>query len=792
MVAGLRALDRKLWRDLVDLKGQATAIVLVLLCGVATWVMFIATLDSLKATRADYYSNYRFADVFASLKRAPESLRPRIEALPGVAVVETRVVAPANLDVPDFQEPVTALFVSIPDHGNQRLNALLIREGRYIRPYSDEEIIVSAPFAEAHGLGPGDRLYAVINGRRSAFTIVGIGLSPEYVYQIRPGGLFPDYERYGVMWMGRDALARAFNMDGAFNDVVLRLVPRASEREVIERLDGLLERYGGLGAIGRRDQASHRFLDEELAQLGNLSRIFPVIFLGVAVFLLNVVLSRLVTLQREQIATLKAFGYANGEIMWHYLKLVFVIVLAGVIGGIAVGTWLGRWMAGIYREFFHFPYLAFEVNAQTMAEAALASLGAAALGTFLAVYRAARIDPAQAMQPEAPARYRQSLVERLGLGRVLTQPDRMILRHVGRHPLKTSLSIAGIAVAAAITMTSTFQRDTVQQMVDLQFNMLQREDVGVVFAEPTSYRARFELAALDGVRRVEVHRSVPVELRAGHRTWRTSISGMEPGGDLQRVLDIDHTPIDLPREGVLLTDYLGELLGVGVGERLSVQVLEGARPQREVVVAGLVQEYLGLSAYMDREALNRLLREGPAISGAFLAVDDPAHLPRLYRQLKDSPRVAGVVLRKEEMAKFDELMEESMLFYTFVASIFSVVIAFGVVYNSARIALAERSRELASLRVLGFTRAEISYILLGELGLLTLVALPFGFFAGWFLSWLIARNLQSELYRFPLVLEPGSYAFAALVVLAAAAMSGLLVRRRLDRLDLVGVLKARE
>lgn len=788
----MRALDRKMLRDLWNLRGQAIAIALVILCGVATYVMFIAIHDSLRATREDYYAAYRFADVFASLKRAPEGLRERIADIPGVAAVETRVVAGATFDIAGFDDPVSGTIVSLPDHGVPAFNALFLRAGRYVQPFAGDEIVVGEPFALAHRFEPGDRLHAVINGRRTALTIVGIALSPEYIHQIRPGGIFPDYKRYGVMWMGRDALARAYDMDGAFNDVVLGLAPGGSEREVIARLDELLARYGGLGAIGREDQLSHRFLDEEFNQLEMLSRIFPVIFLGVAVFLLNVVVNRMIGLQRGQIATLKAFGYDNAAIAVHYLKLVFLIVLAGVAGGIALGAWFGHVMAGIYREFFRFPYLEFDLSLKVAAEATLASLAAATLGTLFAVRRAAGLQPAEAMQPEPPPRYRQTLIERLGVGRLMSQPNRMILRHLARHPFKSAITVIGIAAAGGITMTGSFQRTTVNYMLDVQYGMAQREDISVMFNEPTPYRARFEIAALDGVRRVEVQRTVPVQLHVGNRSYRTAIRGLEAGGDIQRVLDAGLVPVVPPQEGMLLTDYLGEMLGVGAGDRVLVEVLEGARPKREVVVAGLVKEYLGVSAYMERGALNRFMREGPAISGAYLAVEEPAMLPRLYRALKDSPRVAGVTQRKEEMRNFTQMMDESMLFYTFIASIFSVIIAFGVVYNSARIALTERSRELASLRVLGFTRGEISYILLGELAVLTVIALPLGAAAGWGLCWLIMHNVQNDLYRMPLMLGRDSYAFAATVVLVASIATGFLVRRRLDRLDLIGVLKTRD
>ncbi len=477
--------------------------------------------------------------------------------------------------------------------------------------------------------------------------------------------------------------------------------------------------------------------------------------------------------------------------MWHYLKLVLVIVFAGVAGGVLAGLWLAQQLAAIYRMFFSFPFLIFELEPSVVAEATLASVGAAALGTVFAVRRAAILRPAEAMRPEPPARYRRTWIERLGAARLLAQPSRMILRHIGRHPFKSTLTVVGIALACGITMTGRFQKDTVSYMLDVQYGMSQREDLSVTFTEPTSWGVRYELESLPGVRRAEVYRGVPVRLRYEHRSYRTMLEGLEPGGDIQRLLDADLDVIELPGAGVVLTDFLGKILGARPGDTLTVEVLEGARPVRELPVAGLAKQYLGVSGYMRLDALNRFMDEGHALSGAYLTVD-AAREAKLYRELKDAPRVAGVVVREQEIRNFNETMNETLLFYTFVASVFSVIIAFGVVYNSARIALSERGRELASLRVLGFTRGEISYILLGELALLTLVALPLGMLAGRFLCWLIARNLQNDLYRVPLVLEPSTYAFAITVVLISAIVSGLVVRRRLDRLDLIGVLKTRE
>ena len=787
----MRALHRKLWRELWKMRGQALAIGIVIAGGVATLIMSLATLESLRFSRDLFYRDYRFADVFATLKRAPEGLLTAIEDLAGVQTAETRVEAPAILSLPDFPDPVTARILSLPDGENSELNRLFLRLGRLPEAGAAQEAVIGEPFALAHGLFPGDRLEAVVSGRRQMLTVVGIGLSPEHIYQIQPGSLYPDPERYGVLWMNRSALAGAHDMEGAFNSVVLTLAPGVPEGEVIDELDALLAPYGGTGAVGRQDQLSHSYLEAELGQLGTMARVFPTIFLGVAAFLLNVVTARLIATEREQIAVLKAFGYGNPDIGLHYVQLVLLIASFGLGLGIAGGYVLGDALGHLYADFFHFPFLEFRLSAGVVLTGALVTAGAAILGTLSAVRRAVRLPPAEAMRPEPPGVYRPTVVERLGLQRWFSQPTRMILRNLERRPLKALLSIVGIAFACGILMVGNFQQDAVGHMIEVQFGLSQRQDAAVSFVEPVGRRILHELEALEGVRLVEPQRAVPVVLRHGHKTFRTAVQGVMVGGDLRRVLDAHLAVIDPPEEGVILTDFLGELLAVRPGDRLTVETLEGRRRTLELPVVGLVSEYVGVSAYMEIDALNRFLGDGDVVGGAFMAIDATAREAVMAR-LMESPQVAGVTFREAAIETFEEIMAETVLIFTFITTLLAGSIAFGIVYNSARIALSERSRELASLRVLGFTRGEIGDILLGELAVLTAAGIPLGFLVGRALSWYLTVGLRSDLYRVPLVLEPSTYAVAAVVVTISAILSGLLVRRRLQNLDLVAVLKTRE
>ncbi len=787
----MKALDKKMWRDLWLMKGQVLAIVLVIVSGVATFVMFISTMHSLTRTRDAFYRDFAFGDVFGVLKRAPESLKERIREIPGVNLVETRVAADVKLDVPGFNEPVTARLVSVPDNRPPLLNRLYLRNGRMPDSSKDNEVVVSEAFAEAHRFRPGSSFGAVINGRWRTLVVSGVALSPEFVLQVRPGGISPDFSRYGILWMGRKALGTAYDMDGAFNDVVLTLAPGANEGDVIQRLDAILDRYGGLGSVGREDQMSHRFLSEEFRQLARFAEIFPGIFIGVAAFLLNVVISRTVSTQREQIAALKAVGYSNSKVGIHYVKLVLVISLVGVAAGMAAGIRLSIGMGRIYMEFYRFPYMMLDLRLSVFLWAALITIGSALFGTLRAVRQAALLPPAQAMRPEPPTRYQRTVLEKIGLGPILSQPSRIILRNIERKPVKALMSVVGIAIACAIMIMSGFFRDSVDFMVGIQFRMAQQEDMTVTYTEPAARRTVFELKGLNGVEQVEPFRAVPARFRFGHRTYRTVIQGFDPGTRLHHLLDMQLKPITLPPEGIVLTDYLAKMLGIRAGDLLTVEVLEGSRPVRQVPVAALVKQYIGVMGFMDRSALNRLMQEGDLVSGAYLTVDGKEQ-SNIYRTLVAMPRVAGAVVRLDEIRNFYETQAESMLVFTFVATLLAGTIAFGVVYNSARISLSERSHELASLRVLGYTRGEISYILLGELGLLTLLSIPFGFLCGKMLCRYIAFTVASDLFRIPLVVEHRTYAVGAVVVIVSASVSSLIVRHRLDHLDLVGVLKTKE
>lgn len=784
-------LNRKLLRDLWRIRAQAFAIALVVGSGVAMYIMSMGTLYSLEETRDAYYERYRFAQVFTPLKRAPNRLIKDIAEISGVRTVDARVAKSVILDIPGLAEPASGRILSLPDSRESKLNVLHLRQGRLLEGAGVDDVLVNEAFAMAHGFQPGDGFAAIINGHKRQLTITGIVLSPEYVYALGPGALMPDDKRFAVIWMGEKALKAAFDLEGSFTEATMTLERDARREDILLTLDKLTEPYGGIRSYARKDQISNWFVNNEISQLRSMGNVAPPLFLAIAAFLLHMVITRMIETERGQIGLLKAFGYSDFAIAWLYIKLTLAIVAVGLLMGVASGTWLGRELTELYTEYFRFPFLFYIVDGSLYATAVLFSMAAGLLGAVGAVWKAARLMPAVAMTAPPPTSYRTAWVERLLRLKRLSEPNRMILRHALRWPVRSSMSVLGTALAISILISSIFFLDSLRHLVDVHFFQTQRQDVMQRFTSNLDASSMTEIAGLPGVLAVEPFRSVPVRLLASHRKRYVNLIGLVRGGTLYRTLDEDLKPVELPEQGLALSTKMADNLAVGLGDTVTLEVKEGRRPVFEVTVTAIVEEYIASPVYMNYRALHRLLGEDPVVNGATLRIDKDFD-EVLYHELKAIPSIASVSIQTVLVESFRHTIEENMgLMITFNIA-FAVIIAFGVVYNSARISLSERARELASLRVMGFTRGETAYILLGELALLILTAIPVGCLFGIGLATLWAASMDSDLFRLPIVFERDTLAWSIVITLGAATISGMIVRRKLDTMDLIEALKTRE
>lgn len=799
----MAALNRKLARDLAHQRWQALSIALVVASGVAAYVCIRGAYDSLQGARDHYYARTRFADVWVTLARAPARVADELERIEGVAVVYPRIARAALMPLPDSPEPVAARVVSLPEHGAPPLCDLHLTEGRLPDPGRADEAALLDVFAQHRGIRLGDRVPLVLDGARRDVRVVALASSAEYVVASQEG-IVPGEDRFAVVWMREPVLAAAFDLEQSFDEVLLGLdlehsdrdvaafgVEGVHERAILHAVDAVLEPYGGRGAIPRRRQLSHYALAGELEQLSGMATTVPALFLFVAAFLLNVSLSRMIELQRPEIAVLKSLGYTAWEIGSHYLA--FALLIAGVGGalGIAGGVWMGNGIIDLYLEFFRLPGEAFELTLRLVVVGLAVSFGSAVAGGIVAVRRITALAPADAMRPPTPASYRRSAISSGPWMRLLEMAGTIVLREAERSPVRVLLSAVGIAFAVGIMVVGRFQGDVITPLIEEVFEHGMREDLSVELIRPAPRQALGELAHLPGVLRVEGMRRVIA--RVSREGRHRDVPMLAAGDDtIMRLVVEEHgTVVETPEEGVVLTRKLAEVLGVAVGGEVDLEIQDGQRPRARLRVVGLADEMFGLWAHVSATTMSRILHEEPSFDVALLRIDD-ARLPELRAALSRYPGVAQIVRRRSIIESFHRQTGRSIEVMTAFMTFFAAVIAIGVVYNNMRVTLSMRARDLATMRVLGFSRREVGSVLFGEMILHLLVGVPVGLALGRWFAELMMGTIDPERYRWPLVIAPSTYAYAALTVIVSSLLCWLFVRRRLDQLDLVAVLKTRE
>ena len=784
-------LHLKLMRDLWRIRAQALAIMVVLAIGVALHIMMSGFVTSLTQTRDAYYERHQLADIFAPVIRAPNYVSDQLAKIDGIRTVETRISTFASINVTNLDFSVSAQVLSLPLDGRRHLNEVRLTSGRFPTTDRPSEILLLNSFANAHRISPGDSIEVTLNAVRRHFDVVGTAQSPEFIYFSAPGEFIPDDARFGVIWMSRPALAGAMDLAGAFNEALVAILRGANERAILDQIDQALEPFGSTGAYGLDDFSSDRFLSEEISGLEVTAKTVPPVFMLVSAFLLYVVVSRMIKSEREEIGLIKAFGYSNSEVANHYLQLALFVAVGGAALGCMLGVVLGRMMVPVYTTYYKLPFLLFRLEFTSFASGIFLSLGVACLGGFVALRGVVGLTPAEAMRPPTPPDFSRSLSFQHGLLQRLDQPTRMVVRRLLRQPFRTIGAVSGIAAGMALSLSMLIIYEGFDQAIDQTFNVVDRSDATVSFVSNAPKKTIYELERMPGISVAEPVRFVPVVFRNGVRSYKGSITGLAPEPELNRALDAALRPIVLPSEGIILSIPLAKILGVGIGDYLTLEIREGRKPVVTIRVAGLADSLIGSPAFMDLEALGRHAGDAERLSGAFISIIDGRE-SKVYSDLRDTPAVAGISLRSEAEKAFKKVMDEGAGSARFVLGLMAFAITFGIVYNVARVTKDESARDLASLRVMGFSHNEASFVLLGELAVVTFVALPIGIALGSQLSHQIAEGFSTDLYQVPVVYAPKAIGSSIIVVVVATVISGWLVQRGLRRTDITLALKTRE
>jgi putative ABC transport system permease protein len=786
----IRVLDRKLLRDLWRLKWQVAAIALLIACGVSVAVMAFSTQRSLVNAQSSYYAQTHFGNLFAKATRAPLSVAADLARIDGVVAVDPRATKSGLMEIPGLLRPATALLISLPDDDRRALNRIVIVAGRLPDPHRSDEAVALKTFLDAAHVSLGERLSVVIDEHRLTFTIVGAALSPEYVY-VPSSSPMPDDAHQGVLWAPRDAVERPSGLGGAFSEVSLALAPNASESGAIAAIDRILAPHGGAPAYGREDQVSNKFQDDRIQRLGIMAVVLPPVFLIVAAALVNLVLGRLVQTEREQIGLLKAFGYGDLEAASIYLKMSGLVGVIGVVVGGASGGWLGQGIIGMLAPYMRFPHLSAQFPWAAFGVAAIVSIAAALAGSLLAVLRVVRMSPAVAMQTPAPTSFRKGIVERFGVWRIFDQPTRMIVRNLERFPARAALTVAGLSVSLALLVGSQFLFASVDEVVDQAYYRAHRWTDEIGFGDTRDVHVVTELAHLPAVLSAEPVRTEQGRMRANARQERIAVVGLDDGANLDQPLDMQGRPIAFEGHGVVLSIALAHRLAVRAGDFVELEIMDERRPRMLLPVTAIADDYAGLTAYMARNALNRAMGDGDEASGADLMVA-PETRGDFYRSLARIPQVVGAASRDDTVASFRSAVTDTMTIEMTFFLGFAGAIAFGVAYNISRIALADRSRDLATLCVLGFGPGECAYILCGELIFLALLAMPVGVMLGLGLVKELVTAFTRQDFYLPFLITARGLAIAVTTYLGAVILATALVSQRIWRLDLVTVLKTRE
>lgn len=785
----MKALSKKLLRDIQTLRLQIIAMSLLISCGVGVLLASWSSYDSLRKAQQSYYQKYNFADIFVELSRAPQHLVARAQQIPGVRIAEGRIAEDALIDLPNQDEPALGRVLSYS--GTSRLNKIYLRQGRFPEKAATLEVLVHESFAKAHDLLPGDSFDIVVKGQKRKVHVSGIGISPDYVYALSPIAMFPDDQHYGIFWMAEEDLAQISNMQGSFNSLTLQLTNSHSDQSVKSQLDTLLEQFGSLGAYDRSQQISHLFVEDEIRQQRSMSFIIPTIFIAVAIFILHTVINRLIDLQRSQIAALKSLGYSSKELAFYYWKLISLILLFGLGPGVIFAIGIGRWYAVIYEQYFRFPQISFAISAQAFGIGVAAIFLPGWLATLQVLYRIFHLQPAEAMRPPAPANYKKKAFESWGFFRQSGFIAKIIIRNIVSRPWRSVLSVLGLAAATSIVVNGGFWTDIIDFIIQRQFFESSREDLEVRFVHPRRIDVLSEISRIEGVYLIEGARTVPVRLHFRQIEKNTAITASESISTLRRILDKNGRTL-IPREGqVLLSQYYSKKYDLKVGDELIFEVSDKTRPPFTAPIGGFVEDVVGSGIYATKEDLTRWLQEVPSINTVYLKTD-PSQNSRIYIRLKQFPEVLSVGIKDSVLKSFSATLSGMIFTFTLILIAFATLISASVLFNMMRINLSERSWELASLRIIGFSVSPVFQILFLEIGLQVITALAPGLVFGYGLSYLSTKWIHTDAFVFPLVVNNKTYALATVVIISCYLIAGIFLYTKIRALNLTAALKARE
>ncbi len=783
---------RKMLRDLRENKTAYIACTIVIAIGLMVFTSMSIVIDNLNNAKNEFYDTYHFADVFIKVKSIPHTQVKQLKNIEGVDRVQGRLVRDVRVLKENSDKNIYLRLVSVDLKEEEPLNGVHQLAG-FPLTSGEKNIWIGSKFFEANSLTMGHELFVLVDGKKMKLTVVGTGQSPEFVYAMQNvQNLFPDPEAFDIAYMPYEDMEVLFANSGMVNDIVLTLQPGYTLKDIENKLEDRLKKYGLASMVEQKDQLSNVMLTEEFKQLESTVRSVPILFLLIAALILYIMLKRLVEQQRGQIGTLKAFGYGQKEILIHYLSYGGLIGFAGGVMGGIFGSLLSESYTQIYQTFFNLPTLKNTFSPKYFFMGILLSMVCSLIAGFQGSKGVMKLQPADAMRPSTPMFGKKVWIERSTLiWETLTVQGKMAIRNISRNKGRSFFTFIGIMVTFAMIATMWSFQDLIDLMVTDQFTKVQTHDVKITFTRPLPMeQVMRELESKKGVKRVEAMLEVPVTFKNTYRKKDVMVVGLPQDSILYNILDEKENRIVLPKEGAVLAQSIADSLGVSVGDTLHMESPWAKEDILYVNVVAVIPQYLGSNVYMEQNALSQLLRQ-PKVATSLLLSMEETFIKALKKEYNTSETVASFEQNKQMVEKFQELVG-SFAYMIWVMAVMAMVTGFAIVYNSSIISLAERKRELASLRVLGMTPREVLEVISFEQWTIGVVAMVAGVPLTYLLKQSMASSMSNDLYSMPVSTGASSFLVASLGTAVAMIIAQLSVARKIKKLDLVEVLKERD
>lgn len=792
----MATLSRKLWRTINSTRGQFIALVVIVTLGVMVYNGMGTAFDNLSRAQQDFYQEENFADYYFQVVKAPASIGNKIEAIAGVRKASGRIQCDVPLIKEDNDRAVGRLTsYALPMDGE--INRLRLLSGRLFTTRtsgSGIEVLIDPQYAAANNIKAGDSITIIAAGKKTSLRVVGTATSPEFIiHALDASNIMPDPETFGIIMMAAEQAEQLLDMPGQVNQIVIKLDPGTDEEIVRQKAEELLKSYGSVGSYPRKDQLSHFMLQAELDGLKINSLYLPLILLLIAAGIQSLILNRLIKSQRPQIGIMKALGYDDGKIIAHYTGYALYVSLLGCLLGIALGILLASLLSQVYSQLFNLPQTIGSLSLKTMLYSVSLSLIVGAASGFLAARSVIRIQPAEAMRPEAPAAGNQIFLEEWSaLWSKLSSNWKMSLRSIFRNRSRFVVMVLGVMSAVILLIFAFFNNDAVDYILNHNFQEINRYDYMVRFTEPIKYSEITYWRQWEEVYQLEPLLELPVKTTFKDKSVDDLIIGMAADGSLKRVLNEAGEHLLIPEEGVLIGRRTAQKLGVKIGDLVNTETKLGIGPPRkaELPVLGINDQLTGSGAYVSLATANRILGESQVISSVMFRASQE-NTEELEKRLKAMPNVSSVTSRDQELQSYNAMMDTTIIIIGAML-LFSAILGLVIVYNSSIMTFYERRRELATLMVMGYSQPEVVSLLKKETWIQAAVGAILGLPAGKGLGTAYAASFSTDLYSLPVVIYPRSYLLAVMATILFVLMGQFLAARKIKQLDMVEVLKNRE